>query len=431
MDATRKPSKSSFLQASTKTLPAGLDPRFSAEINAAPLLSKDAEVTLTRDIVRAVVACWHACAAAFVRESTRSAMFAHAALSLPKGKAATDDDDVGDAAASDTEEAAPLFTLSPQSSTANTIAALRVRDLDWYALRAAQAHTLGTLSASIGNPRASATTIARATEARRAVLSAAAHLERLVDRMTRANLRLVLTVASKERPGLPFADLVQEGSTGLVKAIRRFDPSRGWRFSTFAVHWIRANIGRANDNNAALIRRPVHIIEVVPTALRAQATLCETLGRMPTIAEVAKAIKRNVETTAAALDPSRVLSTETPLRGGADDGTPITLGDILPDPAPQDWTSDEVSREEHAIIRAGVARLGEREQGIIRRRFGIAEDGTTTEPEKLIEIGDDLGMSRERVRQIEATAIKTLRYMVPPIRRPRSAVVVSMEAAAP
>lgn len=427
MDATRKPRKSSFLQASTKTLPKGLDPRFSAEIDAAPLLSKDAEVTLTHNIVRAVVACWQSCAAAFVRESTRSDMFAAAVLALPKHK---EDAAAGDGDDACTEEAAPLFTLSPQSSTANTIAALRVRDLDWYALRAAQAHTLGTLSASIGNPRASATTIARATEARRAVLSAAAHLERLVDRMTRANLRLVLTVALKERPGLPFADLVQEGSAGLVKAIRRFDPSRGWRFSTFAVHWIRANIGRANDNNAALIRRPVHIIDVVPTALRAQATLCETLGRMPTIAEVANVIKRNVETTAAALDPSRVLSTETPLRGGADDGTPITLGDIIPDPTPQDWTGDEVSIEERAIIRAGVARLGEREQGIIRRRFGIAEDGTTTEPEKLIEIGDDLGMSRERVRQIEATAIKTLRYMVPPIRRPR-ATVAAMEATAP
>ncbi len=427
MDATRKPRKTSFLQASTKTLLKGLDPRFNAEINAAPLLSKDAEVTLTHNIVRAVVACWQSCAAAFVRESTRSDMFAAAALALPKDKDDATADDGGDAG---TEEAAPLFTLSPQSSTANTIAALRVRDLDWYALRAAQAHTLGTLSASIGNPRASATTIARATEARRAVLSAAAHLERLVDRMTRANLRLVLTVASKERPGLPFADLVQEGSTGLVKAIRRFDPSRGWRFSTFAVHWIRANIGRANDNTAETIRRPVHLIEVAPSALRAQATLCETLGRMPTIAEVAKVIKRNVETTAAALDPSRVLSTETPLRGGADDGTPITLGDIIPDPAPQDWTGDEVSREEHAIIRAGVARLGEREQGIIRRRYGIAADGTTTEPEKLVEIGDTLGMSRERVRQIEATAIRTLRYMVPPIRRPR-ATVAAMEATAP
>jgi RNA polymerase sigma factor (sigma-70 family) len=425
MDATRKPRKTSFLQASTKTLLKGLDPRFSAEIDAAPLLSKDAEVTLTHNIVRAVVACWQSCAAAFVRESTRSDMFAAAVLALPKHK---EDAAAGDGDDACTEEAAPLFTLSPQSS--NTIAALRVRDLDWYALRAAQAHTLGTLSASIGNPRASATTIARATEARRAVLSAAAHLERLVDRMTRANLRLVLTVASKERPGLPFADLVQEGSTGLVKAIRRFDPSRGWRFSTFAVHWIRANIGRANDNTAETIRRPVHLIEVAPSALRAQATLCETLGRMPTIAEVAKVIKRNVETTAAALDPSRVLSTETPLRGGADDGTPITLGDIIPDPAPQDWTGDEVSREEHAIIRAGVARLGEREQGIIRRRFGIAADGTTTEPEKLVEIGDTLGMSRERVRQIEATAIRTLRYMVPPIRRPR-ATVAAMEATAP
>jgi RNA polymerase sigma factor (sigma-70 family) len=425
MDATRKPRKTSFLQASTKTLLKGLDPRFSAEIDAAPLLSKDAEVTLTHNIVRAVVACWQSCAAAFVRESTRSDMFAAAVLALPKHK---EDAAAGDGDDACTEEAAPLFTLSPQSS--NTIAALRVRDLDWYALRAAQAHTLGTLSASIGNPRASATTIARATEARRAVLSAAAHLERLVDRMTRANLRLVLTVASKERPGLPFADLVQEGSTGLVKAIRRFDPSRGWRFSTFAVHWIRANIGRANDNTAETIRRPVHLIEVAPSALRAQATLCETLGRMPTIAEVAKVIKRNVETTAAALDPSRVLSTETPLRGGADDGTPITLGDIIPDPAPQDWTGDEVSREEHAIIRAGVARLGEREQGIIRRRYGIAADGTTTEPEKLVEIGDTLGMSRERVRQIEATAIRTLRYMVPPIRRPR-ATVAAMEATAP
>lgn len=429
MDATRKPRKNSFLQASTKTLPAGLDPRFSAEINAAPLLSKDAEVTLTHNIVRAVVSCWQSCAAAFVRESTRSAMFAAAALALPKGKDNGTASD-GDGDDTSTEGTAPPFTLSPQQSTASTIAALRIRDLDWFALRAAQAHTLGALAASINNPRASATTIARATDARRAVLSAAAHLERLVDRMTRANLRLVLTVASKERPGLPFADLVQEGSAGLIKAIRRFDPSRGWRFSTFAVHWIRASIGRANDNTAETIRRPVHLIEVAPSALRAQATLREAFGRTPTVAEVAKVIKRNAETTAAALDPSRVISTETPLRGGADDGTPITLGDILPDPAPQDWTGDEVSIEEHAIIRAGVARLGEREQDIIRRRFGLVADGSTTKPEKLVEIGDTLGMSRERVRQIEATAIRTLRYSIPPIRRPRNSDA-AMEATAP
>lgn len=422
MDANRKPRKN-ILHARTKTLPAGLDPRFSAEINAAPVLSKAAEVTLTHSIVRAVVACWQSCAAAFVRESTRSAMFAAAALALPKHKDNGTASD-GDGDDTSTEETAPPFTLSPQQSTASTIAALRIRDLDWFALRAAQAHTLGALAASINNPRASATTIARATDARRAVLSAAAHLERLVDRMTRANLRLVLTVASKERPGLPFADLVQEGSTGLVKAIRRFDPSRGWRFSTFAVHWIRANIGRANDNTAETIRRPVHIITVTPTALRAQATLRETLGRAPTIAEVAKVIKRNTETTAAALDPTRVLSTETPLRGGDHGEATSTLGDIIPDPAPQDWTGDEVSIEEHAIIRAGVARLSEREQGIIRRRFGLVADGSTTKPEKLIEIGDDLGMSRERVRQIEATAIRTLRYSIPPIRRPRDAAVM-------
>ena len=395
MDATRKPAKSAFLRASTKTLPTGLDPRLNAIIDASPLLSKDAEVSLTNSISRAVVACWQSCAAAFVRESTRSAMFNAA-------------------------DAAP-FVLAPQSSTANTIAAIRIRDLDWFALRSAQAHTLGALADTIGNPRASATTIARAADARRAVLSAAAHLERLVDRMTRANLRLVLTVASKQRPGLPFADLVQEGSTGLLKAIRRFDSSRGLRFSTFAVHWIRADLGRANANTSALIRRPVHIINIVGAALRTQDELREKLGRAPTVAEVAKVIKRNVETAAAALDPTRTLSTETPLRGGSDDGTPITLGDIIPDPNPHDWTCDTISMEEHAIIRAGIARLAEREQSIIRRRFGIsADDGAQTEPEKLIEIGDDLGMSRERIRQIESTAIKTLRYTIPPIRRNRN-----------
>ncbi|MCX7255682.1 MAG: sigma-70 family RNA polymerase sigma factor [Polaromonas sp.] len=421
MDATRKPAKSAFLRASTKTLPTGLDPRLNAIIDASPLLSKDAEVSLTNSITRAVVACWQSCATAFVRESTRSAMLNVAVAALPKRKVdAADGDDDADDNASDAADAAP-FALAQQSSTANTIAALRVRDLDWFALRAAQAHTLGALSDTIGNPRASATTIARATEARRAVLSAAAHLERLVDRMTRANLRLVLTVASKQRPGLPFADLVQEGSTGLLKAIRRFDPSRGLRFSTFAVHWIRADLGRANANTGALIRRPVHIINIVGAALRTQDELREKLGRTPTVAEVAKVIKRNVETTAAALDPTRTLSTETPLRGSDHGESTGTLGDIIPDPNPHDWTCDTISMEEHAIIRAGIARLAEREQSIIRRRFGISsDDGTQTEPEKLIEIGDDLGMSRERIRQIESTAIKTLRYTIPPIRRNRN-----------
>lgn len=421
MDATRKPAKSAFLRASTKTLPTGLDPRLNAIIDASPLLSKDAEVSLTNSISRAVVACWQSCAAAFVSESTRSAMFNAAVAALPKRKTdAADCGDDDDNNASDSADAAP-FVLAPQSSTANTIAAIRIRDLDWFALRAAQAHTLGALADTIGNPRASAPTIASATEARHVVLSAAAHLERLVDRMTRANLRLVLTVASKQRPGIPFADLVQEGSTGLLKAIRRFDPSRGLRFSTFAVHWIRADLGRANANTSALIRRPVHIINIVGAALRTQDELREKLGRAPTVSEVAKVIRRNVETTAAALDPTRTLSTETPLRGGSDDGTPITIGDIIPDPNPQDWTCDTISMEEHAIIRAGIARLAEREQSIIRRRFGISsDDGTQTEPEKLIEIGDDLGMSRERIRQIESTAIKNLLHTIPPIRRNRN-----------
>lgn len=400
--ATARPPRSTnaWIKGRTKTIPTGLDPRLKAIINDTPLLGRDAERVLTQAIADGVRACWDACLGAGPSAAQRHAIHAAAVAALPTHEEASEDD------------AAPLTltpppvdgvlrrrTSGPSGPTMTTaeatadIATIIPRDLNWAALRAAQA-----------SAKMFAVATQAAAEWRRTLTTTAAHLDRLVSRMTAANMRLVMLIASKERIGLPFADLVQEGCTGLLKAIRRFDPSRGLAFCTFAVHWIRADIGRANDDKGELIRRPVGVIDYAPKAMAARAAYAKEHGKPPTVAELAVILNRSVDVVAAALGPVGVKSIDAPVLRSGSSGARFerNLSDYIHDidaPSPIDLLDRGVAE---AKVLNAITMLKPIEQDIIRRHFGVGAADENTET--LADIGKSMSISRERVRQIQKQA---------------------------